>query len=418
MSEPEATRANEQPAVTKPLPQWSDHPSVTNGIVSLPSQPLSGDPQEESQPFLSSSRSTGNTPSWLRPFFSMHIQLTLVFCLILIIAVLLMAALVFQQPNFTFVTITAIIMIIVSTVIAFIFVGILLRPLMQVTDAAQAIAIGDLEQRERLPLRLPPQDEVDRLAGSVNEMVTRLEHAQQLQHAAEQRFQRFFSDASHQLRTPLTSIRGFTEVLMRGAKDDPETAMRALKRMKSEAERMTSLLNDLLTLARLDDGQQLKTQYLDLKELALEGIEQARKQIKDDRQLSLVSLQQGPVGIQANRERIKQLIFILLDNAIKHGRPAPDGVITLRLDKQNGQAMICVIDNGEGIASEDLAHIFDSFYRGQHYQSSTMNNTPNVGAGLGLTIASAIVRVHQGTISASSQPDKGSEFIVTFPCVS
>lgn len=346
----------------------------------------------------------------------MHTQLTLVFCLILIIAVLLMTVLVFQQPNFTAVTIIAVIMIIMSTVLAFIFIGILLRPLMQVTDAAQAIAIGDLEQRERLPLRLPPQDEVDRLAGSLNEMVTRLEHAQHSQHAAEQRFTRFFSDASHQLRTPLTSIRGFTEVLMRGAKDDPETAMRVLKRMKSEAERMTSLLNDLLTLARLDDGQQLKTQYLDLNELALEGIEQARKQIKDDRELSFVPYQ-GPIGMQGDRERIKQLIFILLDNAIKHGRSASDGIITLRLDVQNGQAIISVLDNGKGIAPDDLAHIFDSFYRGQHYQSSSASNTHNIGAGLGLTIAGSIVRVHQGTISASSQPDKGTEFKVTFPCV-
>jgi two-component system OmpR family sensor kinase len=415
MSESEATKANEKPAVTRPLSPWPEHPSVANGIVSLPSHPTLVDPQEESQPFLSSRRSTESTPSWFRPFSSMHIQLTFVFCLILIIAVLLVVVLVFQQPNFTVVTITAIITIIVSTGIGFIFIGILLRPLMQVTDAAQAIAIGDLQQRDRLPLRLPPQDEVDRLAGSLNEMVTRLEHAQQLQHAAERRFQRFFSDASHQLRTPLTSIRGFTEVLMRGAKDDPETAMRVLKRMKSEAERMTSLLNDILTLARLDDGQQLKTQYIDLKELALEGIEQARKQTKDDRQVSLVSLQHVPIGIQADRERIKQLIFILLDNAIKHGRPAPNGVITLRLDKQNGQAIICVIDNGEGIASQDLAHIFDSFYRGQHYQSSTVNGTPAIGAGLGLTIASAIVRVHQGTISASSLPDEGTEFKVTFP---
>src|ERR1700730_16276969 len=104
MSESEAAQANEKPAVTRPPSPWPEHPSVANGIVSLPSHPTSVDPQEESQPFLSSRGSTESTPSWFRPFSSMHIQLTLVFCLILIIAVLLVVVLVFQQPNFTVVT--------------------------------------------------------------------------------------------------------------------------------------------------------------------------------------------------------------------------------------------------------------------------------------------------------------------------
>jgi len=290
--------------------------------------------------------------------------------------------------------------------------AILLRPLWRVTDAAQAIAIGDLEQRGRLPLRLPPQDEIDRLAGSLNEMATKLEHAQEMQSASEERFRRFFSDASHQLRTPLTSIRGFTELLMRGAKDDAEMSERILSRMKHENERMTNLINDLLTLARLDDKHPLKLKYTDLIEIAIESIEQTRARANDDRRISLDIGINARLGLQADRERIKQLLFILLDNALKHGRPAPEGMITLKLDKQDRQVIILVKDNGEGIAPEDLGHIFEAFYRGRHHSPATSS----VGAGLGLAIASAIVHIHHGMITACSSAESGTEFKVTLPC--
>jgi two-component system OmpR family sensor kinase len=277
-----------------------------------------------------------------------------------------------------------------------------------VTDAAQAIAIGDLEQRGRLPLRLPPQDEIDRLAGSLNEMATKLEYAQEMQRASEERFRRFFSDASHQLRTPLTSIRGFTELLMRGAKDDIEMSNHILMRMKNESERMTHLVNDLLTIARLDDQHPLKLKYVDLIELAIESIEQTRAHANDDCQIVFDIGTNARLGLQADRERIKQLLFILLDNALKHGYPDSEGKIILKLDKQDTQVIILVKDNGEGIALEDLRHIFDAFYRGRHHR-------PSAGAGLGLTIASTIVRAHNGTISVCSSAEYGTEFKVTLP---
>jgi signal transduction histidine kinase len=246
-------------------------------------------------------------------------------------------------------------------------------------------------------------------------MVTRLERAEEMQRVAESRFQRFFADASHQLRTPLTSIRGFTEVLLRGAKDDPETAQRILSRMKGEVERMTRLINDILTLARLDDGRPLKTQYLDLLQMTSDGIAQAKNRLNDERKISLVVETQETVGLQADKDRIKQLLFILLDNAVKHGRPAPDGEITLYLGKNDKQALIRVIDNGE-IDKEDLEHIFDAFYKG-HHKYSVASNGATVGAGLGLTVASAIVRAHHGSITVYSDPDVGTEFRVMLPCV-
>jgi two-component system OmpR family sensor kinase len=353
-----------------------------------------------------------NVPTWLRPFFSLRAQLTFAYTVLLIFLLGLASFLSSQGLSLNFLAASILVLVLVGVILVFGLTSLLLRPLWQVTDAAQAIASGDFKQRKRLPLRLPPQDEIDRLAGSLHEMVTRLERADELQNSSEQRFQRFFVDASHQLRTPLTSIRGFTEILLRGAKDDPEAAQHILRRMKDEADRMTYLINDLLALARLDDRTPLKTQYVDLVPLAQERIQQIKTLTRGDRTVSLQVATQESLGVQADEERLKQLLFILLDNAVKYGRPAPDGKIVLSLNRQNGHAIIQVIDNGEGIAEEDLAHIFDSFYRGRHHRSS--NGT--IGTGLGLTIAHAIVRAHHGTISVQSNPNKGTVFTVELPC--
>lgn len=357
-----------------------------------------------------------NAPSWLRLFFSLRIQLTFVFALLLILLVAFAGLLLGKQASTSYEMIVMLILVVAGTAVAFALTSLLLRPLGQVTDAAQAIAMGDLAQRERLPLRLPPQDEIDRLAGSLSIMVTRLETAENLQRTSQERFRQFFSDASHQLRTPLTSIRGFTELLMRGAKDDPDTSQRILKRMKNESERMTLLINDLLTLARLDDTHPLKLQYVDMIDMAVQSIEQTKSRATDGRKVRLQLVYSDRLGVQADKERIKQLLFILLDNALKYGRPAPQGEITLKLDKQQGQVMISVIDNGDGIASEDLEHIFEEFYRGRHRSSANANTmAPIIGTGLGLTIASAIVRAHSGAITACSDPGN-TEFKVLLPC--
>jgi two-component system OmpR family sensor kinase len=355
-----------------------------------------------------------NTPPWLRPFFSLRAQLLFAFSVLLLLVVLTSSLLTYMRPERLYIVLVAAAAVLAGSLLAYIFTTWLLRPLWRVIDASQAIAVGDLAQRERLVLHKPPQDDIDRLAGSLNEMVTRLEKSEELQRASEQRFKRFFSDASHQLRTPLTSIRGFTEILMRGAIDDPKTRQHVLERMKSESERMTNLINDLLTLARLDDGYPLKLQYADLIELATDAINQARKRINDERKIVFELKTEQRLGALVDGERIKQLLFILLDNALKHGRPAPDGLVTLRLDRQGEQAVIRVVDNGEGIDQEDLKYIFDSFYRGRHPH---LSNGAKVGTGLGLAVANTIVEAHHGKISVDSEPGKGTEFEVMLPCV-
>ena len=411
MSEPNATDSSEQSGTLSHNAIISSDSSSSKKSPPL-TQPLHR--EELRQPFITQAHEAKShkAPYWLRPFFSLRVQLTSVYCLLLTLVVGISVLLTYRQTSSLSILLVMVMVVMLGAVLTWAATAILLRPLWRVTDAAQAIAIGDLEQRGRLPLRLPPQDEIDRLAGSLNEMATKLEHAQEMQSASEERFRRFFSDASHQLRTPLTSIRGFTELLMRGAKDDAEMSERILSRMKDENERMTNLINDLLTLARLDDKHPLKLKYTDLIEIAIESIEQTRARANDNRRVSLDIGTNARLGLQADRERIKQLLFILLDNALKHGRPAPEGMITLKLDKQDRQAIILVKDNGEGIAPEDLGHIFEAFYRGRHHFSATSS----VGAGLGLAIASAIVHIHHGMITACSSAESGTEFKVTLPC--
>ena len=361
-----------------------------------------------------------------RPLSGLRWQLTFVSSLLLAVVVIVYSIWISQSIEYTSLSnllpgiqIAAIVIIIVGAIILFLLINFLLRPLRRMTDAAQAITLGDLQQRERLAPLLEGNDEVSKLAASLNDMANQLEHASQEQQASEQRFRRLFSDASHQLRTPLTSLRGFTEVLTRGvAKEDPETTQRVLKLMRSEAERMTRLINDLLILARLDDDCIPDIEYIDLVDLAVEGVEQAKLLADDGRKVTLHFATDERLGVQVNADRLKQVLHILFDNAIKYGRPAPEGWIKLQLDRQNGHALMQVIDNGKGIHPDDLPHIFDRFYRGEHIPTYDKVKVPPMGTGLGLAIAQTIVRAHEGEITVQSTPDTETVFTITLPCVS
>jgi len=357
-----------------------------------------------------------------RPLSGLRWQLTIASSLLLTVVVIVYSTWISEDVEHTAnlppgIQVAAVALILVGTILLFILINFLLRPLRRMTDAAQAITLGDLQQRERLAPLLEGNDEVSKLAASLNDMANQLEHASKEQRASEQRFRRLFSDASHQLRTPLTSLRGFTEVLTRGvAKEDPETTQRVLKLMRSEAERMTRLINDLLILARLDDECVPDIEYIDLVDLAVEGVEQAKLLADDGRKVSLSFATDERLGVQANVDRLKQVLHILFDNAIKYGRPAPEGWIKLQLDRQNGHALMQVIDNGKGIHPDDLPHIFERFYRGEHIPTYDKVKTPPAGTGLGLAIAQAIVRAHEGEITVLSTSDTQTVFTVKLPC--
>jgi len=370
------------------------------------------------------SENTNPYSSWRRrPLSSLRWQLGFVYSLLICILLILfnlwttyaISNITVQSNLFFSLQAAAVILIVFGIIILFLLTNFLLRPLRKMSDAAQAITLGDLQQRERLQPLMKGDDEVSKIASSLTIMGEQLEQASQSQRSSEQRFRRLISDASHQLRTPLTSIRGFTEVLMRGAKDDPETANRVLKLIKSEAERMTRLVNDLLTLAHFDVEQDIEKQYVDLVDIAVEGVEQAKVLATDGRKITIYFATHERLGVRANADHLKQVLHILFDNALKYGRPAPEGCVRLQLDKQDGHALIQVIDNGKGIHPDDLPHIFDRFYRGEHMPIYEAPWKIPQGTGLGLSIARAIVLAHKGNITVLSTPDTETIFTVKLP---
>ena len=370
------------------------------------------------------SENTNPYSSWRRrPLSSLRWQLGFVYSLLICTLLILFSiwstyaiSNITARGNLFFsLQVAAVVLIAVGILILFFLTNLLLRPLRRMSDAAQAITLGDLQQRERLQPLMKGDDEVSKIASSLTIMGEQLEQASQSQRSSEQRFRRLISDASHQLRTPLTSIRGFTEVLMRGAKDDPETANRVLKLIKSEAERMTRLVNDLLTLAHFDVEQDIEKQYVDLVDIAVEGVEQAKVLATDGRKITIYFATHERLGVRANADHLKQVLHILFDNALKYGRPAPEGCVRLQLDRQDGHALIQVIDNGKGIHADDLPHIFDRFYRGEHMPIYEAPWKIPQGTGLGLSIARAIVMAHKGSITVLSTPDTETIFTVKLP---
>jgi two-component system OmpR family sensor kinase len=304
-----------------------------------------------------------------------------------------------------------------------------LRPLTRMTATVEAIASGDLSQRVNLP---HSGDEIGELSSSFDEMIERIEAAFAAQRESEEHMRQFVADASHELRTPLTSLRGFTDVLLRGAKDEPETAEQVLRAMQRECERMSRLVHDLLTLARLDAGRQLNLQQFDLVALVGEAVDQARI-LAGDRMVTMRSDGGGALLIVADQDKVKQVLLILLDNALKYGRQGPDGWVRAHISRSADTAQVIVSDNGPGIKPEDLPHIFERFYRADKTRSRSgyTNQHPVVGSkasstgvlkamnaggsGLGLPIALAIVQAHGGSIWAQSQVGQGAQFTVRLP---
>ena len=316
-------------------------------------------------------------------------------------------------------------------------IGRLLRPLTRISRASKRIASGDLSYRVGLPERT---DEIGQLANSFDEMAERIEQAFTAQQASEERMRMFIADASHELRTPLTAIRGYLDLLNMGAIDDPATARSSLQAARNEADRMSRLLNDLLTLARLDIGRPVRREPVDIVALAGEAVDQARI-LAGERSVTLQTDGHGPLMVRGDHDRLKQVLLALLDNALKYGRPAPEGWVHIQVGRNTDEAFIAIEDNGRGIAPEDLTHIFDRFYRGERAerkrrvvaaraaqrQSADLGatippapdqNTPAVassGSGLGLAIARAIVRAHGGEIRVQSQPNVGAVFTIRLP---
>jgi signal transduction histidine kinase len=283
-----------------------------------------------------------------------------------------------------------------------------LRPLDRLIETAAAVATsGDLSRRVG---GAPAKDEVGKLAATFNAMLARLESSNAELRAARLRAEdalqaqrRFAADASHELRTPLTTIRGNADLLRGYAGLTPEDRAAALAQIQREAERMGRLVNDLLALARADAGQPLRRMPVPLAPLLQDVVSQARGLARGQ----VVELEvEAPATVQGDPDRLRQLLLILLDNALK--ATPPGGSVRVGLSSPDGEAVVTVADTGRGIEPGDLPHIFERFYRADRARASG-------GAGLGLSIALSIATEHGGTIHAESTPGAGATFTVRIP---
>jgi two-component system OmpR family sensor kinase len=287
-------------------------------------------------------------------------------------------------------------------VITWLLVGLGLRPLRRIEATAGRIADGDLSQRVEPDGK---RTEIGRLGTSLNAMLGEIESAFGAKEASERTLRRFVADASHELRTPLTSIRGYAELLRRGADADPEERLAAARRIEQESTRMGVLVDNLLLLARLDEGLPFEHRPVDLTRIARDLVQDARV-VDPGRAITVDS--PATVTVAGDGDRLTQVVANLLVNARTY-TPA-NTPIELRVGRENGKAQLDVIDHGPGVDAEVGQRVFDRFWRADDSRSRASG-----GTGLGLAIVAAIVTAHHGTYSVEPTHGGGSTFRVTLP---
>ena len=279
-----------------------------------------------------------------------------------------------------------------------------LAPVDEVTRLAQEIGASSLSRR--LPVG-KAQDEVARLVDTFNQMIARLE-------GSFESMKRFTADASHELRGPLTTMRGAIDVALSKPREASDYRQ-ALTSVGEDVNRLRSIAEDLLVLARADAGH-VRIERLPVRlDVVAAEVAESLGPLAVERALSLATRCETPVSVHGDERWLRQLVFNLLDNAIKFSsstRPAEGAaVVTIEVSERAGIAVLSVSDTGPGIPEEALPHIFERFYRADGARSYRGRE----GFGLGLSIAEWVAHAHQGTIAAANAPGGGSAFTVSLP---
>ncbi|HEX4717986.1 MAG TPA: HAMP domain-containing sensor histidine kinase [Thermoleophilaceae bacterium] len=285
---------------------------------------------------------------------------------------------------------------------SFVLVRLGLRPLDRMGVVAGEIAAGRLSKRVEPATQ---KTEVGRLGLALNAMLERLERAFAQRQASEDRLRRFLADASHELRTPLASIRGYAELFHMGARDDPEALESSMRRIEDEARRMGVLVDDMLTLARLDEMREPTNEPVDIERLASDAVADARA-TAPDRTIELSA--DGAALVRGDPQQLRQVVGNLLRNALVH---TPAGSpIEVDVGADDANVTLNVRDHGRGLPAGDPAQLFQRFWRAEGGRSRG-----RAGAGLGLAIVSEIVSAHGGSVDAGNAPDGGARFTVHLP---
>jgi len=270
----------------------------------------------------------------------------------------------------------------------------MLKPLRRIVDVSRHVAQGDLSARTELRAG----NEIGTVGAAFDHMVGRLQTLFGVQ-------RRFIADAAHELRTPLTAIGGQLELLLMGAVSEPAQQRRSLQRMNGELERMGRLVDDLLTLSRLDARPALRQETVDLGALA-HDVAQQMQALTPDRHIAVRAA--PAVTITGDGDRLRQVLLNLLDNARKY-TPA-GGKIDISVERHNGDAVLRVADTGIGVPPADVERVWDRFYRVDQARTRASG-----GAGLGLAIVKGIAEAHGGHVALASRPGQGTTVTLTLP---
>jgi two-component system OmpR family sensor kinase len=278
-----------------------------------------------------------------------------------------------------------------------------IRPVKEMTATATRIAGGDLA------VRVPesaPGTESGELAVALNTMLGNLEQALEQRAASEARLRRFVADASHELRTPVTTIRGYAELYRHGGLTDPAALDDAMRRTEQEAARIGRLVDDMLALARLDEQRPLAIRPVDLAALARDAAADARAS-SPNRPID-VEAESSPIVIDGDEDRLRQVIANVVGNALVH--TDPDVPVTIRVERDGTTATLSVDDRGQGMTAEVAERVTERFYRADPSRSRHRG-----GTGLGLSIVDAAVSAHRGTVAIDSEPGRGTTVRLTMP---
>ena len=290
-----------------------------------------------------------------------------------------------------------------AALLASVLVRFALRRLDRIVATAVRVSELPLSRGEvSLLERVPPEytdtrTEVGQVGAALNRLLEHVSAALNVRQRSERRVRQFVADASHELRTPLTAIRGYAELTRRGPHDLPEDVRHSLSRIESESLRMTSLVDELLLLARLDEGPTLDAKSVDLSRVVADAVSDAQAAGRGHRWL--LDLPDEPVEVLGDGSQLHQVVANLLANARTH---TPQGTeVQASVERHGTSAVLTVSDTGPGIPPELQAHLFERFVRGDRSRSRKAGST-----GLGLAIVHAIVEAHGGTVSVDSEPGR------------
>ncbi|MET9461780.1 HAMP domain-containing sensor histidine kinase [Streptomyces canus] len=273
-----------------------------------------------------------------------------------------------------------------------------MRPLEDMVETSSAIAEGDLTRR--VPSSREATLEVEQLRVALNSMLHQVESAYRTREQSAAQLRSFVADASHELRTPLSAIRGYLQLYDKGMLSDPDDRKRAWARVLAETDRMGRLVDELLTLARLDQQPELRFRNVDLSRLVRDAAEDLRVQ-QSGRPVEVAA--DGSLLVRADESGLRQVLGNLVANVRTH-TPA-EVPVRLGVEREDGVVRLCVADEGPGLHADDAARVFDRFFR----------VGGGAGSGLGLAIVQGVVRAHGGEVTVRTAPGEGLAVTVTLP---